>query len=128
VRSQSREILERLAAAGQEVAPLQQIREAFAGALDRVEGELMQPKNEADQDTENFPTKVDNQLAYVYMWLDASDSRPTDGDLERVSDLEKELDALGAELQKVLDTGVAAFEQAARERGAGGILRPKPGG
>ena len=56
---------------------------------------------------------------------DAGDSRPTDGDLERTLDLEKELETLSAELRKVLDTDVAVFTGLARERGAGGILLPK---
>jgi photosystem II stability/assembly factor-like uncharacterized protein len=128
VRDQSRAIVERLAAAGQDVTSLRSAREAFVGGLDRLEGTLMQPKNEADQDTENFPSQLDNQLAYVYMWLDGGDARPTDGDLERVRDLEKDLDTLLGELQTLLDTTVAAFERTAREQGAGGIIRPKASG
>ena len=125
VRQQSRDVVLRLAAAGQDVAPLEKAAAAMQEKLDRLEGELMQPRNEADQDTENFPTKLDNQLAYVYMWLDAGDSRPTDGDRERIGDLERQLELLSRELRSVLDTDVAAFERLARERGAGGILLPK---
>lgn len=125
VRRQAHDIVERLEAAGQDVTPLGKAMAAFAEKLDRLEGELMQPRNEADQDTENFPTQLDNQLAYVYMWLDAGDSRPTDGDLERVRDLEQGLETLSAELGRVLETEVSAFEGLARERGAGAILLPK---
>ena len=85
----------------------------------------MQPRNEADQDTENFPTKLDNQLAYVAMWLDAGDARPTDGDLERIADLEKELEARCVELATLLQTELVAFERLVAERGAGVVILPK---
>jgi len=125
VRDQAREAVARLRGAGRDVAALEKSAAALETALGDVEGELMQPKNEADQDTENFPSKLDNQLAYVYMWLDAGDSRPTDGDLERVADLEKELAVLLSRLDGVLAKDVPAFEGLARDLGAGILVLPK---
>jgi len=126
VREQARALVGRLSASGQDVGDLEKAAAGLADKLSALEGELMQPKNEADQDTENFPTKLDNHLAYVYMWLDLGDSRPTDGDLERVADLEKDLARLTAELDAVVATDLPAFETLARAKGAGLIQVPKP--
>ncbi len=125
VRSQSEDLVARLRAAGRDVTAVEKAGRTLNAALDALEGELMQPRNEADQDTENFPSKLDNQLAYVYMWLDAGDSRPTDGDLERIGDLEKELAALLGRLDGLLASEVPAFLRLAQEHGAGLLVLPK---
>ncbi len=59
-----------------------------------------------------------NQLAYVYWQLDATDSRPTDGQKERVGDLEKEIDLQLAKLKSILQTDVDAFNKLASSSGA----------
>ena len=94
--------------------------------LTRIEEELMQPKNTADQDTENFPTQLDNQLAYIYMKLDSTDFRPTDGQVERFQDLEREKESLLKELQVILDTDLAAFNTMIQEMGTPPIILPAP--
>ena len=85
----------------------------------------MQPKNEADQDTENYPTKLDNQLAYVYMHLDCTDSRPTDGQKDRIADLEKAVDAQLAKLETVIASDVSEFNQQALAVGVFPVQIPK---
>ncbi len=85
----------------------------------------MQPKNEADQDVENFPTKIDNQLAYVYWLVDQADARPTEGQMSRYQDLKAELAAVLARLDEALDVDLAAFESLAREKGAAAVLAPR---
>jgi photosystem II stability/assembly factor-like uncharacterized protein len=125
VRDQTKALVDRTRAAGVDVGELQKSAEALSDKLSRIEGQLMQPRNEADQDTENFPTQLDNHLAYVYMWLDLGDSRPTDGDLQRVADLEKDLERLTAELEHVLGSDLASFQAQARARGADLVQVPK---
>ena len=65
---------------GKDAGSLKTSAETLWQKLSAVESELMQPRNEADQDTENFPTKLDNQLAYLYMHLNFTDSPPTKSD------------------------------------------------
>jgi hypothetical protein len=113
VRQQARDVSARLSN-----SDLKKSADNLWEKLSAIESELMQPKNEADQDTENYPTKVDNQLAYVYMHLDQTDSRPTDGQKERVRDLEKAIDEQLAKLGTILATDVADFNKRALAAGA----------
>jgi hypothetical protein len=82
----------------------------------------MQPKNEADQDTENFPTKLDNQLAYVYMLLSLTDSKPTDGERERVADLKKGISEQLSKLEGIVSKEVVEFNREAAEAGVTPIV------
>lgn len=119
VRQQGRDAAKRLGDAGKDALQLTRAADALWDKLGAIEGELMQPKNEADQDTENFPTKIDNQLAYMYMHLDDTDSRPTEGQKQRVQELEKEIDAQLSKLKAILETDVPAFNKLASESGLG---------
>jgi hypothetical protein len=126
IRQQSGEAVARLAAAGADVRQLRERADALAREATEIEGELMQPRNQADQDTENFPTKLDNQLAYVYWKVGEPDARPTDGQVERVEDLDKEKEALLGRLQRLLDGEVAEFNRLAQQLGAAPITVSRP--
>ena len=121
-REQSREIVTRLTGAGKDTTKLQKMRDDLGAKLSSIEEELMQPKNRADQDTENYPTKLDNQLGYMHMLLDATDSKPTDGQLERLRDLNQEIDLQISKLKTILTGDVTAFNQAAEELGATAVI------
>ena len=125
VRDQARDVVDRLSKSGKDSSELRKAADALWDKLSAIESELMQPKNEADQDTENYPTKLDNQLAYVYMHLDGTDSRPTDGQKDRVRDLETAVDAQLAKLEAVLSTDVAAFNKQALAVGVLPVQVPK---
>jgi hypothetical protein len=118
VRNQAKETLNRLSGAGKDVIALKNMSDSLVTKLNGIEEELMQPRNVADQDTENYPTKLDNQFGYIYMLLDSTDSRPTDGQIERLKDLNQELDVQLTKLKNILSTDVPAFNQAAAELGA----------
>jgi hypothetical protein len=126
VRRQAKTLIQELRAACRDVEKLQHAAGPLFEKLTRVEEELMQPKNTADQDTENFPTQLDNQLAYIYMKLDGTDFRPTDGQVERFQDLEREKESLLKELQAILDTDLAAFNTLVQELGTPPIILPAP--
>jgi photosystem II stability/assembly factor-like uncharacterized protein len=113
VRQQAHDLTGKVATSGKDDSGLKKASDSLWQKLTEIEDELMQPRNEADQDTENYPTKIDNQLAYIYMHLDYSDSRPTEGQKERVNDLFKEIDVQLAKLKSVLQTDVAAFNKLA---------------
>ena len=125
VRQQARDVANRLLQSGKGSDEFQKTADALWDKLSAIESELMQPRNEADQDTENYPTKLDNQLAYVYMQIDSSDSRPTDGQKERVQDLEKEIKVQLSKLETILATDVPEFNKRALAAGALPVQIPK---
>lgn len=125
VRDQARDAVRRMEKAGLDTAALKPSAEALAAKLTAIENDLMQPKNQADQDVENFPTKIDNQLAYVYGLVGETDAKPTDGQVERYRDLQKELEAVLARLKTILDADVADFNARARAAGAAPVLPPR---
>jgi hypothetical protein len=121
IRQQAGDVVERLAATGADVRALREQAVVLAGEATALEAELMQPKNEADQDVENFPTKLDNQLAYVYWKVAEPEARPTDAQVERVADLDREKGVLLGRLRQIVDRDVAEFNRAALQRGAAPI-------
>jgi hypothetical protein len=124
-RQQANDAARRLEDAGRDASGLRKAADELQKKLNAVEDELMQPRNEADQDTENFPTKLDNQLAYVYMHLNETDNRLTSGDRERVQDLEKEIESQLSKLKMILDSDISAFNQQSSAAGLGpAILLP----
>jgi hypothetical protein len=126
VRSQLRELVRRMRDAGLDVSGLEEAAEALASKLTGIEEDLMQPRNQADQDVENFPTKIDNQLAYVYWLVDQADARPTEGQKSRYQDLKRDLAGVLARLEGSIRSDLAAFQSLARERGATPVMLPKP--
>jgi hypothetical protein len=126
IRDQARDVVARVGAAGADVRDLRQQADALAAAATALEEELMQPRNQADQDTENFPTKLDNQLAYVYWKVAEPDAPPTAGQVERVADLLREKDVLLGRVRALVDRDVAAFNDLARRRGAAPITIAAP--
>jgi photosystem II stability/assembly factor-like uncharacterized protein len=121
VRKQSHDAVERLALAKKDNTELKKLADSLSEKLNAIENELMQPRNEADQDTENFPTKIDNQLAYVYMLLNYTDSKPTDGERQRVADLEKEMTVQLDQLEGILSKDVQEFNRKAAGAGVAAI-------
>jgi photosystem II stability/assembly factor-like uncharacterized protein len=124
VRKQAGEAAKRMQASGKDAPRITGAAEELSMKLSSIEQELMQPRNEADQDTENFPTKLDNQIAYLCMQLDASDGKPTSGQTERTVDLEKETSVLLSKLKTVLDSDIATFNDLATTQGLKPILVP----
>ncbi len=125
VRAQAREVARRLADAGSDAGDVTRAADALAADLTAIENGLMQTKNEADQDVENFPTKLDNQLAYVYGLVGETDAAPTDGQIERFRDLRGQLDRVLARLAEATGSKLAAFNQAATRAGAAPVLAPR---
>ena len=121
-RSQAGEAVVRLGKLGKDTTELKKLSDTLAQKLSAIEEELMQPKNYADQDTENYPTKLDNQLGYIHMLLDQTDSKPTDGQIERLKDLNRELDIQLTKLKSILESEVVAFNKMAEELGVSAVI------
>ena len=124
IREQAAETVRRLREAGGEIGPLSASADGLSVRLSAIENELMQTKNEADQDVENFPTKLDNRLAYVYGLVAEIDAPPLAGHVERLRDLERELETVLARLAIIVEKDVAEFNSRARAAGAEPILPP----
>ncbi len=126
VQEQANDAIKRLKAAGVDVSTLNDADKALAARLDAVEKQLMQPKMSAKQDIENFPQKVDAQLAYVYWWVDQVDQRPTAGQYQRYDDLKARIDPIIGKLRQVLTTDLPPFDARLKAAGAGPIIVPAP--
>ncbi|MFP4081826.1 MAG: VPS10 domain-containing protein [Candidatus Aminicenantes bacterium] len=126
IRHQARDLIQRLVRAGRDVSELQKKAHSLCGKLTKIEEKLMQPKNTAEQDVENFPTKLDNQLAYLYWKVDRTDNGPTKGQIERFHDLEREKEALLSELKSVIDSDLAEFNTMIQRMSELPIIFPAP--
>ena len=124
VREQAADITERLRDAGTDTTQLEAMRASLTDELNAVEETVMQPLNAADQDVENFEQMIDNQLAYVYWFVDDADHAPTVGQVQRYEDLHAELESALAQLERVLDEDLGAFEEALEAHGARSIIVP----
>ena len=56
-------------------------------AINELENQLIQTKSESRQDPINYPSMLDDQIAYLYSIVNAQDDRPTPGCYERYDDL-----------------------------------------
>ena len=74
--------------------------------LDASEKELIQTKSESGQDPINYPSMIDDQIAYLYSVVNFQDDRPNTGAYERYQDLKKELQPKLDRLQKVFEEEV----------------------
>jgi hypothetical protein len=124
VRAQSSSLLARLAGAGHDTVELARDAAALGAKLTAIEEDLMQPRMTADQDTENFPTKLDNQIAYLFLLAGEGDARPTDGQLERTADVERELAGHLARLDGVLQKDLGDFNARIAKLGIPAIVLP----
>ncbi len=94
--------------------------------LTGVEEEVFQTKNEAGQDPLNFPPMLDNEIANLYGYILSTYDRPNLSAGVRADELEAELGVHLSELQRIIDTDVAAFNQKLREAGVPGIIVKTP--
>ena len=124
VRQQAKAATEHLQQAGKPASDLRKMSDDLSLKLSAIEETLMQPKNEADQDTENFPTKIDNQLAYISLQMDYSEGPPTDGQKLRVQELQQEIQSELQKLKAILETDVQAFNKRALELGSQPLMLP----
>jgi len=57
--------------------------------LDVLEKQLIQTKSESRQDPINYPSMIDDQIAYLYSVINGLDDRPTEGAYQRLDDVSK---------------------------------------
>jgi len=113
VKVQSAEIVARIekAKGGEENEEIAAAAKALDEKLTEIEEKITQVKSKSSQDPINFPPMIDNQLTTLYGYIVRSDHPPTAGAYQRFDDLKPELASLRAELQEVVASDVAAFNE-----------------
>ena len=102
--------------------------EKLTADLSAVEGEIYQVKNQAGQDPLNYPIKINNRLASLLTGVvNSGDGRPVGKVPEIFTDLKAELKVLTDRMDRVIATGVPAFNTAAKSAGVDAIVVKKPG-
>jgi hypothetical protein len=109
VKAQTKSILERMKKADIEDEAVTTSAKELTEKLTEIEEKLTQVKSKSRQDPINFPPMIDNQLTTLYSYVAGSDYQPTDGAYKRFEDLKPQLADLMAQLQKVLDAELTAF-------------------
>jgi hypothetical protein len=99
--------------------------DSISEKLTALEEELIQAKNEDGQDPLNFPPMIDNQYVYLYGHVAFAYGRPTEGSYERFNDLNARLQPHLDQLQQIIDTDVAAFNQELKDKGVTVVMVPK---
>ncbi|MFQ5789837.1 MAG: glycosyl hydrolase [Acidobacteriota bacterium] len=124
VRTQVQDLAERLKKAGHGEG-VDEAAEAVTEKLTATEEKLFQTKNESLQDPLNFQPMLDNQVAGLYGAITGADVGPTDGSYQRYDDLKKELAAHRNDLNRVLETELAAFNSLVQSKNVGPVIVPK---
>ncbi|MEM6803117.1 MAG: glycosyl hydrolase, partial [Bacteroidota bacterium] len=109
IRSQSVDIAKRAKESGASES-LMEDANSLSKKLTALEKKLIQTQNESGQDPINYPSQIDDQIAYLYSVVNAQDASPTLGCYERFEDLKKELQPYLDELKEIIDNDLVAFE------------------
>lgn len=104
------------------VQELEEIWKPLKEELDAVEGALIQTRNESGQDPINFPSMLDDQLAYLYSHVNSSYGRPTEGAYQRYEDLVSVTNPYLERVEGEIQNQVNAFNQELREAGVGPVV------
>ncbi len=99
--------------------------------LTALEEQLIQTKNESNQDPIRFAPRLDNQLVENYGYVTGEDGyisggregRPNQAAYQRWADLDKEWTALKAKVNKTLDRCVDDFNKLVEEKNVIGVKR-----
>ena len=84
--------------------------QALTEHLTAIEEELLQTKSRSFEDPLNYPGKLTAQLANLHTVVNSgSDSPPTATSVERLADLDDEIEDVYARLQEILDSEVASL-------------------
>jgi hypothetical protein len=95
-------------------ADVKAIAEQFTKEMSAVEEDVYQVRNQSNQDPLNFPIKTNNRLASLLRVVQAGDGKPLGNAGPIFNDLQAELNAETARLQRVLATYLPRFNQLAQ--------------
>ncbi|MGB3564915.1 MAG: glycosyl hydrolase [Thermoanaerobaculia bacterium] len=123
IRGQVEDLEKRLDAVGKGDG-LDEAAKAVTERLSEIEKKIYQTRNESAQDILNFPPKLDNQLVGLMSVVESSDARPTDGSVQLYQELVAELEGFDAEIDLVVSTELAAFDELVRTRHPAAVIVP----
>lgn len=104
------------------VAQLDTVWDGLGEELKQVEEALIQTRNESGQDPINFPSMLDDQLAYLYSHVTTSYGRPTEGAYQRFEDLVAVTDPILARVSGTIQDQVKKFNEILRRAGVGPVV------
>lgn len=112
---------------------VQNLAKTLTEELTTYEEQLMQTKNQSNQDPIRFAPRLDNQLVETYNYVTGPDGyisggregKPNKAAYDRWGDLEIEWTDLKKEVEKVLDESVQKFNQIVEEKSLLGVKRKK---
>ena len=90
--------------------------------LTALEDKLIQTKSESGQDPINYPSMIDDQIAYLYSVVNGNEDKPTKGAYLRYRDLKADLEPLMKELDGILDGEVNNWGKLLEAQTLDGIL------
>jgi hypothetical protein len=116
IKAQTDSIVERMEKAGMDSDAVAEAAEELNAELSEIEEQMTQVRSQSGQDPINFPPMLDNQFTNLYGYVIGSDYQPTDGAEERFEDLLPQLADLMTQLDGVISTDLAAFNNLLRGR------------
>ena len=79
--------------------------------LTDMELKLIQTKSESGQDPINYPSMLDDQMAYLYSIVNGQDARPTQGAYDRYEDLQDEFEVFLQQFEVIKQNEVPQLNQ-----------------
>ena len=116
VKAQADSIVDRLEKAGLQSDVVAKAAVELNDNLSEIEQKLTQVDSKSGQDPINFPPMLDNQFTNLYGYVIGSDYRPTDGAMKRLEDLLPQFADLMSQLDGVIDSDLASFNDLLRGR------------
>ena len=90
--------------------------------INELESQLIQKRNESNQDPINFPSMIDDQIAYLYSLVNSLDDRPNDGAYQRFTDLQQQLAQHLEKVNALWEKEVKDFNEYLQNQGVGHVL------
>ena len=118
IKAQAKAIAEKAGAA----SPVAAAAKTLIDKATAVEGDMTQLQGSAGQDSLNFPTRLDGQLAELYGGIVGNERKLPRGMTERYADLKDQVNPIMARTATVLGAEVAAFNAASGPAGFGTIV------
>jgi hypothetical protein len=84
--------------------------------LTALEKELIQTQSESGQDPINYPSQIDDQIAYLYSVVNAQDDRPNSGAYKRYQDLKVLLQPKLDQLEQLMSEEVKHLNEFLKEK------------
>ncbi len=121
VRDQLKETADRSKKAGLDAA-IGKKSKLIIAKINELESTLIQKRNESGQDPINFPSMIDDQIAYLYSTVNSLDDRPNQGAHDRYEDLRVQMEKHFSEVEVLWEEDVKKFNDFLQEQGVLNIL------